>query len=94
MYISGNRLCSGIYFLRFTSRARKAHKNVENAEKIKLGTSVTQLKFIMGKPDSIYPAYFDITQRIDYYEPPSASSPGIEIYVDSTEKVVKITPFE
>ena len=84
----------GIYFLRFSDRSRKAYRNVANSEKLKIGMNLKELTIIMGQPDTLYPAYSNYKQTIYYYEPPFASSAGIEVYIDSTMKIDKVIPFE
>lgn len=49
---------------------------------------------IMGEPDKKLPAYLNKEQTIFYYEPPFASSDGIEIYIDTNKRVDRITLFE
>jgi hypothetical protein len=83
-----------IYQIRFSDRARKAYENVENSERLSEGMNLNQVIEVMGKPDTIYPSYFDKSQDIYYYEPPFAASSGIEIYIDSLGVVDRIILFE
>ncbi len=82
------------YYIRFSARARSSYRNVENSKRIVKGMGLDEVIRIMGEPNATYPGYFDKRQTIYYYEPPFASSAGIEIYIDSTKTVNHIIPFE
>jgi hypothetical protein len=87
-------LLFSLYLRRYRGRAIKCYENVENSKKISIGMNEKEFIKIMGKPDSIFEEYSDNKLRIYYYEPPFASSSGIDIYVDSSNKVCKIIYFE
>lgn len=71
-----------------------AYKNVKNSKEINIGIPKEEMLKIMGEPKAIHKAYLDSTQIIYFYEPPFAASEGIDIYIDSTNRVSRITYFE
>lgn len=81
------------YMVLLSPMGRKTQRNAKNVEKVKEGMSVQQVLEIMGKPDTIFPSYYKDGNIIYQYEPPFASSEGIDIYIDSS-KVVKRVVFE
>lgn len=72
-----------------------AENNVNNCEKVKHEMSFTQVIEIMGEPDNIktYNAkinYKDLEVTKYYYDAPSGSSVGVNIFFDAkTKKVVR-----
>lgn len=78
-----------------TSYENKTTKNVENCEKVTHDMSTEQVIEIMGKPDDIktYNAkinYNDLEVTNYYYDAPSGSSVGVNVFFDAkTNKVVR-----
>lgn len=84
-----------VYYCCVSERAIKAAQHVKHSEEIKKGMHLSQVIKIMGTPDKIFPAYHDSTESIYFYEPALiGASAGIDVYIDSTEHVKRITLFE
>jgi hypothetical protein len=78
-----------------SSYENKAQENVENCEGVNLEMTMEQVVEIMGKPDNIktYQGkinYTDMEVTKYYYDAPSGSSVGVNVFFNAqTEKVVR-----
>lgn len=81
--------------IRCTSYENKTTKNVENCERVTQDMTTEQVIEIMGKPNDIktYNAkinYKDLEVTKYYYDAPSGSSVGVDVFFDAkTNKVVR-----
>jgi len=71
----------------------QAQNNVKNCEKIRIGMSISQVVEIMGEPDDVktYQGkinYTDMEITIYYYDAPSGSSVGVDIFFNAQSKKV------
>lgn len=85
-----------LLFVRIFYYETKANKNVNNCQKVKDEMSMSQVIDIMGKPDGVdtYNTrinYKDIDVIRYYYDAPSGSSSGVDIYFEAESlKVIRI----
>lgn len=76
-----------------SSYENQAQNNVENCEKVDIGMSMEQVVEIMGEPDNIktYQGkinYADMKVTKYYYDAPSDSSVGVNIFFNAQSKKV------
>lgn len=84
-----------VMVVKCVSYESNAEKNVKNCEKVRHEMSINQVVEIMGKPADIktYNAkinYKDLEVTKYYYDAPSGSSVGVNVFFDAkTKKVVR-----
>lgn len=72
------------YYVLWSPYGVRTQRNARMVEEISVGIKLDSVLTIMGKPDSIFGSYLNDGLIIYQYEPPFASSDGIDIYIDST----------
>lgn len=85
----------GIFYLSIgcNGSSDAIENNIQNAKKLNLGMTLDDALKIMGEPHIIkehanYKGIFDY-----YYESPFGASDWIYFSIDSTQKVIQVTPF-
>ncbi|MGI6292744.1 MAG: hypothetical protein ACOXZH_10120 [Bacteroidales bacterium] len=88
-------LIAGFLFMvvKCSSYENQAQNNVENCEKVDIDMSMEQVVEIMGKPDNVktYQGkinYTDMKITKYYYNAPSGSSVGVNIFFNAQSKKV------
>lgn len=89
------KLLFGIFYLSIgcNCSSGKIEKNVQNAKRLKVGMTLDEAVQIMGEPYLIkehanYKGIYDY-----YYESPFGASDWIYFAIDSTQRIVEVTPF-
>jgi len=72
----------------------RIEKNIQNSQKLNVGISLDEALKIMGEPYEIrehanYKGIYDY-----YYESPFGASDWIYFSIDSTKRVIEVTPYE
>ena len=77
----------------------RIEKNIENSQKLRVGMTLDEALKIMGEPHTVkvynkkHPKYNSIITTY-YYESPFGASDWIHFRIDTTNRVVEVTPFE
>lgn len=72
----------------------RIEKNIQNSHKLRLGMTLDDALKVMGEPYEIkehanYKGIYDY-----YYESPFGASDWIYFSIDSTKRVIEVTPYE
>ncbi|MBC7388421.1 MAG: hypothetical protein H7329_04360 [Opitutaceae bacterium] len=80
-----------LYLMFFHPSSIKGSKNFEHSKNIYRGMSLDSMMMIMGKPDKIlndnFSTYQSDSGKLYYYDLGFAAADGINIIVDTTERV-------
>jgi hypothetical protein len=77
----------------------RIEKNIQNSQKLRVGMTLEEALRIMGEPhevrtySQIHPIYHSPT-TVYFYESPIGASDWISFEIDTTNRIVEVTPYE